>query len=537
MQHISLEEVLNKADILNVSLKDMKVVHLDDEPFVLEDTQRELAPILGQYIPFEDPKEAFEYIIANSKDIDFLILDQFLTRNFAQIKNYQGTDILKKLQEQHIIIPSVIFSGDHAKAEGFAILNALNRATSLAEFKESVILERKGMTSPISYVPKLNGTAELLLNIIGLSAMKREFIDRGYEDFFSTFESPVQSPKYDYVKLAYEKAMTLFNQARKFSEKFAAEISPEANPIDPNYGKPFSESLLEKCGFKYGIKYTPEEILSFSENEMVYFSHEFARTFRSVFPDSGELFQVLNYYAHLMIDMNDYYNSLDDGFHKSSKLLKYLAGGTPEQKKAAELIDDFQKSMYGLGYELVVLRDLFTNSKRYLSFGNPSAITEYIPNISYESPELKNSEIFTDEHALCFLVSEIQYNSEKIAKLRNIPLDLTCEVSALNFGQLPDRIRRKFQEFDLSIYYSSSTSAFPELETSDFLKFSISDNAGGFDRPVEHYLKEGVSGTGSSGKGLGLIMDSQPSLFYAIDLINRPGEGVTYDLYFVKSQN
>jgi hypothetical protein len=203
MPKIKLEDILEKARMLGIDLGQLSVVHLDDEPFVLNHTGETLSHLIREYHPFTEPQAALDYITKNSGTIDFLILDQFLTRDLSRIEGFQGTDILRKLQDKKIIIPAAIFSGDHARAEGYAILSSLNRAQSLTEFRDSVLIERKGMTTPVSYVPKTSGAEELLLNLIGLIAIKREFLDRGYEALFESMELPAASPRYDWAKLGF----------------------------------------------------------------------------------------------------------------------------------------------------------------------------------------------------------------------------------------------------------------------------------------------------------------------------------------------
>jgi hypothetical protein len=523
MSRNQLETILEKSSLLNVDLSQLYVVHVDDELSVLLDTEEELGPHIRRYVPFTDPRLALDYIITHSREIDFLIIDQFLTHNLSMIEGYQGTDLLRKLYDKKIMIPAAIFSGDHAKLEGFEILRCLNGVSGIQDFKNNVITIRRGNLSPLAYVPKTLGMPELLLSMIGILAMKQEFLDAGYESFFSQLRPPMHTPRYDWVKLMCEKAQLLYSEAERFSHRFAAEISPEADLIDHKDNEPFSKSFLWKCGFLDGLNYTPEEIINFDSRRLAFFSHEFSRTYRSV---------SLCFFEN--IEMAVYYTSLyeQSAGHRlsNSEFMEHIAKH-PHMQQAFDLIIDFEKSMSGLASELAMLRSYVENGNIGVFPQSISHINSRGVQVVYDSPDLARTKFLTEDIAIKFIVAEISYNAEKIARERGITLNQTALVSSLPFGQLPENISSRFLSYNPNDYYTHGGA--PDLSISQFIKYSLSDNAGGFDQPVEHYLQEGVSGTHSTGKGLGLIMNSQQNLFCAIDLINRPGEGVTYDFYFV----
>jgi hypothetical protein len=308
-------------------------------------------------------------------------------------------------------------------------------------------------------------------------------------------------------------------------------VDPEFDIIDPESGHPFSREFLTKCGFLYCLDHTPEEIIAMEQGHLSYFTHEFSRTYRSVFPDAGD-----------RIEMGCLYRSMarehlgrKSGQPKFSlEELEAATASAPGLRKAQELILEFENEMAGLASELFILNQLIMNNHNYLvKFGLyqfDSKLKGKSP-VEYESEALKDSDILTQGVALNFLLREVMYNAEKVAGQRGIPFAPSARVSSLGFGQLPQDISSRFQGYDPSEY--SCWEGMPILESAQYIKISFSDNAGGFDQPVEHYLPDGVSGTGSTGKGLGQIMSAQKNLFCAIDLINRPGEGATYDFYFV----
>ncbi len=528
--HITLDEVLLKAEQFEVDLRALRIVHLDDDTFILKHAQEMILPHVRSYIGFTKPKDALEYILEHSGDIDALILDQFLTEDLRFCEGYQGTDIIKTLQERNIILPTVLFSGEYATTNLYPLLMELNKTETIFDYLNRVWIERKGNMAPLAFVDKSEGSYAALMNIVGLVAIKARTLDNGYAHFIKSLApTHPDSQKYVYAKLAYKKGRILYEAAVKFSERFRAEVDPEADIPDRD-GTPFSQSFLHRCGFKFGSTPPPEHILGYESNEMEFFAHTFSRAHRSVLPNIEGSANIEGFYRNLLYEKV----KVDTIDGVDFKHLLEIALLTPKYAKAVALIKDFKRETACLGLELYsICREL--DNQRSLDYEKVSAFTNInTDDISYHIGIGRETLIITNYQTLKFTLEELAYNAVKVGQARGIKPHLNVAITQHGFTELPQSVQEQFSGYDLP---KPSFEGIPpeSVESAAYIRYSIADNCGGFEN-LEGSLERGVSQTGSSGIGLSAIMAAKSTMLCGIEIINRTGEGATVNLYFMRGE-